>query len=414
MRVSSGFPIAMSRSRRRRSSVASVLLLVVVAAVVVARLPPSVRAFFTPQGCGSSGFRPQTRLRPLYSSPDEIDPELVLSELRSLRPEIFEEKEEVEQDLRLADMVEKMRAEVRELAGEGGADEDDDDGDNFMLSSVWDPPDDFVDDGRLDVLLNKVAEYQSQMEEQGVGETEDGSENRRNEDLHALGRPLLVQPNEQPTKAEDPGLLPGEIPLFPESYKGSQIESKAIEGLEMGQPPEICGIWQLYSTAIMGEDGPELADPDSQEIDPADRIVLRIDGYVVGGPVVREFNEELEPWGDPAGQRAFGGQWYVYSDQSGRSRLHVALYGDRQKSHGLTLDGALLMINEYDHQTRSMKPLPRVLGEVSEVARRPSKKHAGKDTMQQRKRGDFSMVKLNTEGMKLEFSIGSNRPRRLW
>ncbi|KAG5181477.1 hypothetical protein JKP88DRAFT_222337 [Tribonema minus] len=208
--------------------------------------------------------------------------------------------------------------------------------------------------------------------------------------------------------ADRGGLNPGDLEslqdgVFPsasgsaQQQQGGTLKILGNDQLHQGNPESMVGFWQLY------------ADCDAARVDPADRLVLRPDGQVVGGPVVNP--TAVTSWSDPAGVRACGGRWAVYEDtaegKAGISRLRMTLFANPQRTAALVLDGIILCASEYDRNKGGMVDVPRVLGDVSQRAIRDGRQ-------QHRQSGEFSMLKVTTDHVKLKAEVGNQGPQRLW
>ena len=148
----------------------------------------------------------------------------------------------------------------------------------------------------------------------------------------------------------------------------------------------MAGIWNIFA----GE---------SAEID-GERIILRIDGQVAGGPTIRTSSELNVSWASD--QKAAGGKWREYVGSDGKRRLEIVLNvppassRDRNaKRQALYYDGFILEMLEYDQGTGGMDPVPkqRVFGNVTrgelegDPARRCAPRRAGPIPVAARKRG---------------------------
>ncbi|CAM9181737.1 unnamed protein product [Chrysoparadoxa australica] len=265
---------------------------------------------------------------------------------------------------------------------------------------VWATPDESLD-GEAERIMRMTGRSERGGERE-QSETEEGSVEEA-EDSNTERGPITIQvvPDGSPSGTslhpmEGGGVLGAT--LFPNARGGTgggvQLKPSC---LEPGNPAECCGFWELDSAEVGGVNG----EVDSQ---PSDRLILRVDGQVAGGPVISKVTAE---WSDPQGVRSAGGRWEVYTDDAkkGVSRLRVSLFGDQKRTMGLRLDGVVLACLEYDERSGGNRSVLRAFGDVTHVRRK------GK-TLETKVRGEFSMVKLATDSRDLFESVGG--VSRLW
>ncbi|CAM9488771.1 unnamed protein product [Phaeothamnion confervicola] len=161
--------------------------------------------------------------------------------------------------------------------------------------------------------------------------------------------------------------------LFPSAEK-ARVRLAPMRDTKEGQPQQLVGFWDMQSSSL--QDGVV-----------ADRIILRADGQIMGGPVV---SRQTTSWSDPDGLRACGGNWEVKSGDDGRSKMLMRIFLTRARDVHLDFTGNIVAMDDVNNITGEARGVLRVFGDCTLRA----------------ERGFFSMEKVTTEDMVLIPSVG--------
>ena len=146
-------------------------------------------------------------------------------------------------------------------------------------------------------------------------------------------------------------------PVF-RAAKQPIICSDAAGEVKSLDQPSLAGIWSILTG-------------DAKEAE-AERMILRVDGQVAGGPTIRSAADLNVSWA--CDQKAAGGKWREYAGMDGKRRLEVTLiipasgsWSRGARRQALYFDGFVLNMLEYDSRTDKMDPSPklRVFGNMS-------------------------------------------------
>jgi hypothetical protein len=159
-------------------------------------------------------------------------------------------------------------------------------------------------------------------------------------------------------------VLPGRISpscgqrVVVRNVRKSIVHCNSDNGGRSAEKSNLAGMWNIFAGESAEADG--------------ERIILRVDGQVAGGPTIRTSSELNVSWASD--QKPAGGKWKEYVGFDGKRRLEIALIipplgtlGRSAKRHALYYDGFVLEMLEYNSKTEEMdsRSKLRVFGNVT-------------------------------------------------